>query len=170
MSQTEKSAAERDTSRRTIFIVVAVGSALLVAGLVYLATRPRAQTAEPRLEGALRPGNPEYDQLRDRLVFEFDQAQHATREPRVLGDVVVRMKPVVRNLTGRTLSAMEFRAVFLGPDGRPLRERAFVRRAEVAPNKTYEADLTIEGLKPEEVSEVISPGTIKVELTGVRFR
>ena len=169
MSQTEKSAADRDTTRRTIFIAVAIGSALLVAGLVYIATRPRAAVAEPRLEGALRPGTPEFDQLRDRLIFEFDQAQHATREPRVLGDVVVRVKPVVRNFTGRTIGALEFRAAFLGPGGQPLRQRTFVRRAEVGPNKNYEADLTLEGLKPEDVPEVISPGTIKVELTGVRF-
>ena len=167
---TEKNAAERDTTRRTIFIVVAIGSALLVAGLVYLATRPRAPVTEPHLEGALRPGSPEFDQLRDRLIMEFDQAQHAGREPRALGDVIVRMRPVVRNFTGRTLSAMEFRAAFAGPDGRPLRQRTFVRTAEVAPNKTYEANLTLEGLKPEEVPEYIPPGTIKVELTGVRFQ
>lgn len=167
---TEKNAAERDTTRRTIFIVVAIGSALLVAGLVYLATRPRPPVTEPHLAGALRPGTPEFDQLGDRLLFEFDQAQHATREPRALGDVVVRMKPVVRNFTGRTLSAMEFRAAFVGPDGRPLRQRTFVRNADVAPNKTYEANLTFEGLKPEEVPETIPPGTIKVELAGVKFR
>ena len=169
MSQAERNVAEKDTTRRTLFVAVGLASALLVAGLIYVATRPSAPRADPRLEGALRPGSPEFDGLRDRLIFEFDQAQHATREPRVLGDVVVRMKPVIRNFTGRTLSAMEFRAAFLGPGGQPLRERRFVRRAEVAPNKTYEADLTIEGLKPEEVPEVISPDRIKVELTGIRF-
>ncbi|HEV2764656.1 MAG TPA: hypothetical protein VGV38_16875 [Pyrinomonadaceae bacterium] len=165
MADTEKSAAEKDTSRRTIFIIVALGSALLVAGLVYIATRPRAQTAEPRLEGALRPGSPEFDQLGDKLLVDFVADDDAVQSERALGDVVITMNPTIRNFTGRIITGVELRGTGYDLDKQPVKAKTVVREVALEPNKTLTVPITIEGIQKDNV-----PASLDVKLTGVRFR
>lgn len=161
---------ETAATRRKLFAVIAAVSLLLVAGLVYLATRPSAPHVEPRLEGALRPGTPEFDQYRDRLVLEFDQEQNAQKNSRALGDVVVTFRPVIRNFTGRTISGLELRAVINNQFNEPIKQRTFVRQVELAPNKVLTEDFIVEGLKADDVPDVIRPGTLSMEITGVKFK
>lgn len=170
MAQTEKKAAETDSSRRIIFIVVAIGSALLVAGLVYLATRPAARPAgEARLQGALKPDSPEVAPLRERLLVDFNADQDASQSDRPLGDVVITMNPVVRNFTGRTISGLELHATAHDINGQVIKERYSIpiptRQAELATNKTIRVPITIEGIKKDNV-----PASLKVELSGVKFK
>ena len=157
-------------TRRKLFLIIGAVSVLLAAGLIYLATRPRAPHTEPQLEGAIRPGTPEFEQYRDRIVLEFNQEQNAQKASRPLGDVVVTFKPVIRNFTGRTISGLELRAVILDADSQPIKQRTFVRQVELAPNKVLTEAFIVEGLKPEDVPEVIKPGTLNMEITGVKFK
>ena len=161
---------ETAATRRKLFAAIGAVSLLLAAGLIYLATRPRATRADPQLEGALRPGAPEFDQNRDRIVLEFDQEQNAQKNSRALGDVVVTFRPVIRNFTGRTISGLELRATILNQYGEPIKQRTFVRQLDLAPNKVLTEDFIVEGLKPDDVPEVIRPGTLSMEVTGVKFR
>jgi hypothetical protein len=165
----EKSVEEKDTTRRTIFIIVALGSALLVAGLVYLATRPATRTGEQRLQGALRPDSKEFEPFRERLLVEFNADEDATQSERPLGDVVIRMEPVVRNFTGRTINGLELHAVGLDLSGNVVKERYVVAvptsQPELATNKTLDVPIIFEGIKKDNV-----PASLKVELSGVRFK
>ena len=166
----ERDDKEVEATRRKLFLVIGAVSVLLAAGLIYLATRPRAQHTEPQLEGAIRPGTPEFEQYRERIVLEFDQEQNAQKASRPLGDVVVTFKPVIRNFTGQTISALELRAVILNYDNEPIKQRTFVRQVELAPNKVLTEAFIVEGLKSEDVPEVIKPGTLNIEITGVKFK
>ena len=169
MSQPEKNVTEKDRTRRTIFIVVALASALLVAGLVFLATRPSPRSIEQRLEGALRPGAPEFEQFRERIVIDFDPDEDATQADRPLGDVVIQMKPIVRNFTGRTINGLELQAAGLDLSGQTIKERIVIaipaRQAELGPNKTLLVPIMLEGFKKDNV-----PTSLKLELTGVKFK
>lgn len=170
MAQTEKNAAETDSSRRTIFIIVAIGSAILVAGLIYLATRPSTRSAgDPRLQGAIRPDSPEFANLRDRLVVDFNADQDATQAERSLGDVVIAMAPTVRNFTGRTITGLELHATAHDINGNVVKERYSIpvpaRQAELEPNKTLTVPIQMEGFKKENI-----PASLKVELSGVKFK
>ena len=169
MSQPEKNVDETDGTRRTIFIVVACVSALLVAGLVYLATRPAARTGDARLQDAMRPDSPDFAPFRDRLLIDFNADDDATQADRPLGDVVIRMNPTVRNFTGRTINGLELHATGLDLQGQPIKERYIIavpsRQPELATNKTLTVPITMEGFKKDNV-----PASLKVELSGVRFR
>lgn len=164
-----RGAEEPDGTRRKIYIGVALVAALLVAGVVYLATRPKAPAAEPRLEGALRAGSPEFEQVRNQIVVEFDPDEDATESPRGIGDIIMMMRPTVRNLTGRTISGLELHTSVVDLDGQPIKERTVVavpaRQPELAPYKVLEVPIQIEGFKPGDVR-----ANIKVELTGVKFK
>lgn len=169
MSQAERTVEERDNTRRTIFIIVALASALLVAGLVYLGTRPTPVRGEPRLEGALRAGTPEFDQLRERIVVVFDPDSDASQSTRAIGDIVVTMRPVVRNITGRTINGLELHAAVVDIENKPVRERTVIaipaRQPELENNKSIEVPIIIEGFKKSDTL-----ANIRVEVTGVKFR
>ena len=159
-----------DSTRRTVFIVVALVTALIVAALVYWATRPRpAATEQPRLENALRAGAPEFAQARERVVIDFIPDQDAFESPRPAGDIVMTLRPKIRNFTGRTINGLELHAIGLDLSGNVVKERYIIaiptRQSELAPNKTLVVPITFEGIKKDNV-----PASLKVELSGVKFK
>jgi hypothetical protein len=163
MSSFERGRDEGDKSRRMIFIAVGVVAAVLVAGLAYWASRPSAATGGERLEGAVRPGSPDFPAA-DRLIVEFDPNQNAEIGPTALGPWAVTFLPVVRNFTGRTVSGLEFRLSGMDVKGQTIRERIAVNRDEIGPNRVVRPGLSINF--PQENR----PANLKLELTGVRFK
>ena len=156
---------EVDKSRRTIFIAVALASAVLVAGLVWLATRPSTRTGDPRLANALRPGSPEFEQIRERLVVEFNPDDgDASIGPTALGPYSVSMRPTVRNFTGRTVSGLEFHAAGLDLAKEVIRERTFVWQQEIEPNKVSVVSFSMNFPADSQ------PASLKLDLTGVTFK
>jgi hypothetical protein len=153
-----------DNSRRTIFVAVALASAVLAAGLVWLAMRPSTRTGDPRLANALRPGSPEFEQIRDRLVVEFDPDEHADIGPTALGPYAVILKPTVRNFTGRTVSGLEFHAAGLDIGKEVIRERTFVWEREIEPNKISVVTFSVNFPGDRR------PASLKLDLTGVTFK
>lgn len=155
---------EADESRRVIFIAVAIVAALLVAALAYMVTGPASRPGEARLEGAIRPGSPEFPTA-DRLVVEFDPDQDATIGANALGNFVVTMKPTVRNFTGRTVTGLEFHAAGLDQSGKVIRERTFVTTEEIEPNKIATPAIGMNFPTDNKPTQLARP-----ELTGVRFK
>lgn len=155
---------EADGSRRMIFIAVAVVAALLIAGLAYMATRPAARPGEERLEGAIRPGSPDFPAA-DRLVVEFDPDEDATIGANALGNFVVTMKPTIRNFTGRTVNGLEFHVAGLDLAGKVIRERTFVSTEEIEPNKIATPGISLNFPPDNKPAQLARP-----ELTGVRFK
>jgi hypothetical protein len=155
---------EADKSRRTIFIAVALASAVLVAGLVWLATRPSTRTGDPRLAGALRPGSPEFEQIRERLVVEFNPDEDADIGPTALGTYTVILKPTVRNFTGRPVSGLEFHAAGLDLAREVIRERTFVWQQGIEPNKVSTVTFSLNFPQDNR------PASLKLDLTGVTFK
>lgn len=169
MSLPERNVAEKDNTRRTIFIIIALASALLVAGLVYLATRPTPQRTEPRLEGALRPGSPEFEQMRERIIVVFDPDTNASKSARAIGDIVITMRPTIRNITGRTINGLELRASVVDLENKPVRERTVIpipnRQPELENNRALEVPIVMEGFKQSDTL-----ANIRMEVTGVKFK
>lgn len=155
---------EADGSRRVIFIAVAIVAALLVAGLAYMASRPATRPGEERLEGAIRPGSPDFPAA-DRLVVEFTPDEDADISPNALGNYVVTMKPTIRNFTGRTVSGLEFHVAGLDLSGKIIRERTFITTEEIEPNKIATPIIGINFPSDNKPAQLARP-----ELTGVRFK
>lgn len=147
-----------------IFIAVGLVSALLVAGLVWMATRPSVRTDEPRLADAIRPGSPEFEQLRERLVVDFNPDENALIGPTALGPYAVTFRPTVRNFTGRTVSGLEFHAAGLDLGKAVIRERTFVWQQELEPNKVSVVPFTLN------FPQDSRPASLKLDLTGVAFK
>jgi hypothetical protein len=160
-----------DASRRKIFIIAAIVSALLIAALVFWATRSgtNGPTQQPRLAGAVRADAPEFAQIRERLIVDFNPDDHALESTRAIGDVVINMTPKVRNFTGRTINGLELQATVVDLGGNPLQQRTVIaipnRQPELEPNKVLEVPIRMEGFKKDDVR-----ANIRVEVTGVTFK
>lgn len=160
-----------DASRRKIFIVAAIVSALLIAALVFWATRSNKSGAsqQPQLAGAIRADSPEFAQIRERLIVDFNPDDHALESTRAIGDVVINMTPKVRNFTGRTINGLELQATVVDLGGNPIQQRTIIaipnRQPELEPNKVMEVPIRMEGFKKDDVR-----ANIRIELTGVKFK
>jgi len=114
--------------RWPILILAAVITALIatsIAGLYYLATtRSHINSyAEPRLEGALQAGQPEFEEFRPQIAIE---QLVGTEKVHPFDTLAVAMTATVRNNTGRAISGLELRGAILDSNSSSVRERTVV--------------------------------------------
>lgn len=167
MSIPEQKFEESSGTRRTIFVVVAVVSLLLIAGIAYIARSPgKSDNGVQQLEGALRHGSPEFDKYIKEIAVDSPEA---TWGARAIGDIQMRLTTTVRNFTGRTISGLEIHAAVVDSQGAPVKERTVIviptRQAELEPNKTLDVAVVLEGIDKDS-----DRANIKMEVTGIKFK
>ena len=159
---------EERSSNRTLIIIVAVAAAVVIAlffALLFM-TNSGGGGGEPTLEGAIRAGTPEFEQYKTQVVLDDPEATEAKRP---LGDIVMTLKTVVRNLSGKTLIGLEVRAAVVDYEGKPVKQRTVVviptRRPELPPNRTMEVPVLLEGMSDKDAR-----ANIKMEITALKFK
>jgi hypothetical protein len=144
--------------------------ALVIAGVVvtlYYREWNRVATPppEPRLENALRAGDQEFEQNRERILVE---GLKATQSTRALGDIVMELTATVKNATGRALSGLEMRGAVVDAQSAPVGERTVIivpaQQATLKPDESVSVRVLIEGIKPE-----ADRANLRLETTGLRF-
>ena len=140
--------------------------ALAVAGLHYVAmTQPVNSYSGPRLSSALRPGEPEFEQVREQIeiaqLVGIEQVQPFNIR-------AVDLTATVRNNTGRTISGLEMRGAIINPQNSTLRERTVMvipaRQTALEPGEAIGVRVLLEGLgKDSERAGMV------LEVTGLRF-
>src|ERR1051326_7266136 len=158
---------EESGSHKTLIIIVAVAAAVVIALFFYVLMRAGGSSpAEPTLQGAIRPGSPEFDKYKAGLVLDEPEAYEAKR---ALGDTVMTLKTTVRNLTGKTLNGLEIYAAVVDHQGKAVKERSVVviptRTRELPPNKTMEVPIELAGFKDTD-----DRANIKMQIAGVTFK
>ena len=159
--------AEESASHKTIIIVVAVAAAVVIALFFYVLMRAGGSgPAEPTLQGAIRPGSPDFEKYKAGLVRDEPEAFEAKR---ALGDMVMTLRTTVRNLTGKTVNGLEIYAAVVDHQGKAVKERTVLviptRQPELPPNKTMEVPITLEGFKDTD-----DRANIKMEIAGFKFK
>ena len=114
--------------RWPILILAAVITALLAvsaAALYYLVMTQSdlSSNTEPRLEGALQPGQAEFEEFRRHIAIE---QLMGTEKVYPFDSLAVAMTATVRNNTGRSISGLELRGAILDRKNSSLRERIVV--------------------------------------------
>jgi hypothetical protein len=169
MSTTERDINEPNRTTRTIYLIVGIASILLIAAIVYIAKRPGATPVEQaKLEGAFRPGSPEFE--KDVARINVDKPE-ATEGARAIGDIQMRLVTTVRNFTGKTITGLEMRGAVVDIEGNTVKERTVIvvpnsarGIQELKPNKTLEVPIVLEGMSKE-----ADRANIKMEVTAFRF-
>ncbi|HKR59301.1 MAG TPA: hypothetical protein VJS64_06165 [Pyrinomonadaceae bacterium] len=167
MSGSAKDLEGSDDSRRKIIISAAVVAALFIAIIFYFLMRASSSgSVEPVLEGALRPGSPEFDQNISKVYLDPPEADEAKR---ALGDIVMNLQTTVRNFSGRTINGLEVRASVVDGEGKPVKQRTVVviptKQPELLPNGTMLVVVRLDGMKDSD-----HRANIKMEVTGLKFK
>ena len=151
-----------------MIIIVAIGVAIVIAVFFYILMRSTRTPpgVDPKLQGAIRPGSSEFAQNIQNIKLDDPEAEEAKR---ALGDIVMSLHTIVRNVSGKTLSGLEVRAAVVDHQGKAVKERTVVmiptRQAELEPNKTMKVQVMLEGM-----SETDDRANIKMEVTGFKFK
>ena len=153
--------------RRKLIIVVALIAAVFIGGFFYLLLRSTtAPEAPPTLANAIRPGSPEFDQYKAKILIDKPEATQATN---ALGGFQMFLETTVRNFTGRTITGLELRGAVLNSKGLALKDRTVVvipaKRAELEPNKTMNITIPVSGLKESDDRK-----GLWIEVTGFTLR
>ena len=169
MAPSDKSATTKNESR-TLIIIVAIVAAILIAVLFYFLMRATGGGTVPTLAGAIRQGSPEFEQYRSRIMLDEPEAFES---PRPLGDIVMELKTIVRNFSGKTISGLEIRGAVIDHQNQPVKQRTVIvipsaapgGVAELPPNKTMEARVVLDGMTATD-----DRANIRMEITGFRFK
>ena len=159
---------EANESNRTLIIVVAVIAGVVIAGVfaLLMTFAGSGPSVDSSLQGAIREGSPEFQQYKSQIILDDPEATEAKR---ALGDIVMSLQTTARNLTGKTLSGLEIRAAVVDYDGKPVKQRIVVvvptRQPELAPNKTMQVVVTLDGM-----SETDARANIKMEVSAFKFK
>jgi hypothetical protein len=156
-----------EKSSRTLIIAVAVIAAVAIAGFFYILLRKSVATGPPpTLQGATRPGSPDWDKYIKLIALDDPEADEAKR---ALGDTVMTLHTTARNFTGRTITGLEVRASVVDSDKNPVKQRTVVvvpgRQPELEPLKTMRVSIMIDGF-----SDSDNRANIKMEVTGFTLR
>lgn len=167
MAASEKDLESSDESRRKVIIGSAVVAALVIAGVFYFLMRAGSGgNVEPVLEGAIRPGSPEFDQYASKIVLDAPEGDVAKR---ALGDIVMNLHTTARNFTGRTLNGLEIKGAVVDHAGKSVKERTVIvipgRQSELEQNKTMPVSIRLEGMTDKD-----DRANIKVEVIGFKFK
>ena len=168
MASSERQVSDPDDSRRTIIIVVAVVAAVVIAGVFYLLMRTvGSSTAGTTLEGAIRAGSPEFEQYASKIVLDKPEAYESKQ---ALGGIVMNLRTIAHNFTGRTLSGLEVKGTVVDHQGKPVREGTAVsipssRQQELDNNRSIIVGVMLDGMTDKD-----DRANIKMEVTGFRFK
>jgi hypothetical protein len=169
MITSQRQISEADDSRRKLVVIVAVVALVLISGLFYILMKASSgrTTAPVKLESAIRPGSPEWDQYIKYIVMDAPIADEAKRG---LGDTVMWLKTSIKNFTGKTINGLEIRGAVVDQKGRPVKEKTLVlipsaAQMELEPNKTVAVQVVLDGMKDSD-----DRANIKMEITGFRIK
>jgi hypothetical protein len=167
-----------DKSRRTLIIVVAVIAAVVIGGFFYLLLRKSVATAPaPTLQGAIRPGSPDWEKYSKLIVLDDpgDCPEEGSRfcayeSKRTLGDIQMTMRAIVRNFTGRTITGLEVYAAVIDHQDKPVKQRTRIvvpstSMPELLPNKTTPISVVLDGLTDED-----DRANVKMVVSGFTLR
>lgn len=158
---------QEEKSPRVLIIAVAAIAAIFIGGFFYFLLRRTVAPGPPTtLQGAVRPGSPDWDKYAKLIVRDDPEADESKR---ALGDTVMWLHTTVRNFTGKTITGLEMRGSVVDSDGKPVKERTVVvipgRQPELDPLKTMRVSITIDGF-----SDSDNRANIKMEVTGFILR
>jgi hypothetical protein len=145
----------------TLFIV------LMTAGAFHLTlSKSYARTvARPQLVGAQRPGMPEFERLREKIIVEQLTAAEAPGPP---SDFAGEMNATVRNTTDRTLSGLEMRGLIVDEQMSVVRERSVVvipsRQTALEPGEAIRVRILVDDVRPDDARS-----GVLMEVTAIRI-
>ena len=141
--------------------------AMLTAGLYYVVMTQSTVKSDmqPRLERALQPGQPEFEESRRHIAIE---QLVGTEKVHPFDNLAVAMTATVRNNTGRSISGLELRGAILDRKNSRVRERTVVvipkRQKILESGEAINTRILLDGIDKDS-----DRAHLLLEVTAIRF-
>ncbi|MCW5958716.1 MAG: hypothetical protein KIS76_01060 [Pyrinomonadaceae bacterium] len=133
---------------------VAVGF-LIIAGAVYLLSfQPTLEEQKAKmLEGALTPGNPDFEKLTKDILFTTD-AENTTESPTGLGRIMMTVPATIANKSDKTITLLQVKVVVVNVNNEVVKEKDAIvvpglQAKILPPNDEIKIVQTIDGFDPK---------------------
>jgi hypothetical protein len=148
--------------------LITTAIALLVVTMHFVASTPPPvnRSSATQLEWMLQPGHSDFNQFRDRIVI--DQLM-GNEKLHPFNNLVVELKGVVRNETGRTITGLQMRGAIVDTDNVTVRERTVavipVQQTALEGNEAINVRILLEGIDRDS-----DRARAVLEVTGITFQ
>lgn len=132
--------------------VVTLALALLAAGMTFLSmTHPYSNPYEgPLFESAVGPGEAEFEQFREQIMVE---ELRGIEKLHPFNNLALEVTAIVRNNTGRTVSALAMRGAVVDAHNSLVRERTIVvipaQQTALEPDEAINVRVLLERISPD---------------------
>ncbi len=111
---------------KTMLIALAIAAILVALGILIISqTRTINQIKEQAIDDAFREGQPEFALYTKKISIQTDQ-DGTTESPTAFGTVVMSISGIIRNITGKTLTALEIKVTVIDMAGKPLKDKTVI--------------------------------------------
>ena len=139
-----------------IFIVGLFVGAILIGGAIYfLSLKPSIEEQKAKmLEGAYKPGSPEFEKLTKNIIFTRD-ADNTIESPTGLGTIMMKVPATVFNKSNKTITLLEVKLDVLDPENKVIKEKKAIvipglQVEKLPPGEKIKIEQTIDGFSPDD--------------------
>lgn len=142
---------EKKEGVNKIFLVAIVIAAILVGAGIYLLTlQPTAEEQKQKiLEGALLPGNPEFERISKQIIITTD-SNNTIEGTTGLGSIMMSIPATILNKSDKTITLLEVKVDVIDTKKQVLKEKKFFavptdRAQKLTPNESVRVVQTLDG-------------------------
>ena len=166
----EKKSAEPSRISTSIFLLAAGAGALITIALIFLLYTQSRREERPVLERVVRAGTPEFDNYKDKIVFDV-QPEDKITHPNLIGMFQIEIRARMTNRGDRTLSGVEVLAKLLDMSDKVIATNTGtpiprIRPQPLRPGETVSISLKVDA--PARITED-EVKNITIELRGLQF-
>lgn len=139
-----------------IFIVGLVIGAILIGGAVYLLSlKPSIEEQKAQmLEGAYKPGSPEFEKLTKDIIFTTD-SENTIESPTGLGTIMMRVPATIYNKSDKTITLLEVKLGVVDQENKMIKEKNAIvvpglQVEKLPPGQKIKIEQTLDGFSPED--------------------
>lgn len=111
---------------KTLLVALAIAAILVVLGILIISqTRTSNQIKEEAIDDAFREGQPEFALYTKKIIIQTDQ-ERTTESPTGIGTIVMSINGIIRNITGKTLTALEIKVTVIDMAGKPIKDKTVI--------------------------------------------
>ena len=139
---------------KTLLGAFIIGAIVISAFIGIILMRPTTkQIQEQVIENALREGNPEFELYTKKISIQTD-TDRTTQSPTGMGNIMMNLRGIIRNMTGKTLTGLEIKAAVVDSFGNPVKEKELLvipkQTERLEPGETFPVQVRIEGFSKDD--------------------
>ncbi len=159
---------KKESGSWKIMVGALVVAAIVVAGIFWLISlKPSIVDVEAQaMQGAFREGSPEFTQFGKRVILATDE-DRLMKSPTAMGNVMMSVGGKVKNLTGKTITALEINVTVIDMAGKPIKDKTLLLVPKLFEKLEDRSEtpitVTIEGL-----SKDVEPANFRWKVTAIK--